>query len=103
MRKDIAKYPRELSRVVLRGLTAQLRADKRLIAGCYGLQAADEGSSVEEHVYGPAQGYPRTYKDDLAGQTLRGDMAKSARAKELGRCPIHRLFAQQQSHPDEHR
>ena len=37
--KDMAKYARELCRAVLRGLTAQLRTDRRLIDGCYGIQA----------------------------------------------------------------
>ena len=81
--KDMAKYPRELCRAVLRGLTAQLRADKRLTAGCYGLQAADEDNAVAEHVYGPAQGYSGKCKDDLTGQALRDDLVKLARAKEL--------------------
>jgi hypothetical protein len=64
--KDMAKYPRELCRSVLRGLTSQLRADKRLIDGCYGIQPkADPGSgsaegaeeAAEKFLYGPAQGY----------------------------------------------
>ena len=84
--KDMAKYPRELCRAVLRGLTAQLRSDKRIIAGCYGLQAEDEDNivaEIAEHVYGPAQGYSGKYKDDLTGQALRDDLVKLARAKEL--------------------
>ena len=71
--KGTATYPRELCRAVLRGLTAQLRKDRRLIAGCFGIQAdtdlfqADflgldpelvgEEHSVRKHVLGPAQGY----------------------------------------------
>ena len=90
--KDKAKYPRELCRSVLRGLTSQLRADKRLIAGCYGIQAKVDSESestedvdevAEKFLYGPAQGYSGKYKDDLTGQPLRDDLVRSARAKEL--------------------
>ena len=90
--KDMAKYPRELCRSVLRGLTSQLQADKRLIAGCYGIQAKADpvpGSAEDEHevaekfLYGPAQGYSGKYRDDLTGQPLRDDLVKAARAKEL--------------------
>jgi len=84
---------------VLRGLTAQLRNDRRLIAGCFGIQAdahvfhtdclaldaelAGEEQSVRKHVLGPAQGYSGKYRDDLTGQPLRDDLVKAARAKEL--------------------
>ena len=90
--KDMAKYPRELCRSVLRGLTSQLRADKRLIAGCYGIQAKadpvsgsaeDEDEGAEEFLYGPAQGYSGKYKGDLSGPPLRDDLVKAARAKGL--------------------
>ena len=92
----------------MRGLTAQLRADRRLIAGCYGIQAAAaehasvvagtvaaaEHASVaadtetdkamaEEQLFGPAQGYSGKYKDDLTGQPLKDDLVRAARAKEL--------------------
>ena len=74
--KDMAKYPRELCRSVLRGLTSQLRADKRLVAGCYGIQAKveseldsteDVDEVAEKFLYGPAQGYSGKFKDDLTG------------------------------------
>ena len=107
--KGTAGYPRELCRAVLRGLSAQLRTHRRLIAGCFGIQAEGpahdaepagtdvfqtEGSvhdaepvggeqDVRKHAYGPAQGYSGRYKDDLTGQPLRDDLVKAARAKEL--------------------
>ena len=107
--KEMAKHPRELCRAVLRGLTAQLRADRRLIAGCSGIQAegaerdsvpegtnvfqtdgftlaaelAGEEQDARKHVYGPAQGYSGKCRDDLTGQPLREDLVKAARAKEL--------------------
>ena len=90
--KDMAKYPRELCRSVLRGLTSQLRADKRLVAGCCGIQAKveseldsieDVDEAAEKFLYGPAQGYSGKFKDDLTGQPLRDDLVRAARAKEL--------------------
>ena len=72
----MAKYPRELCRSVLRGLTAQLRDDKRLVAGYYGIQAKadpesgsaeDVGEVAEKFLYGPTQGCSGKYKDDLTG------------------------------------
>ena len=88
----MAKYPRELCRAVLRGLTAQLRRDRRLVDGCYGIQvedsapvaeSADEDLAAAKQLYGPAQGYSDRYKGDLTGQPLRDDLVKAARAKEL--------------------
>ena len=110
--KSTAIYPRELCRAVLRGMTAQLRRDRRLIAGCYGIQVEDAGldpvsvdketdgvmhghllalaaevkgedAMAERQLFGPAQGYSGKYKDDLTGQPLRDDLVKMARAKEL--------------------
>ena len=83
----MAKYPRPLCRAVLRGLTAQFRADGRLLNGCYGLQLPDEvplaKPMVQKFLYGPAQGYSGKYKDDLTGQTLRDNLVLEARVKEL--------------------
>ena len=69
-----------------------MRADKRLISGCDGLQvkedpshesAEDEGREAAKYLYGPARGYSGTCKDDFTSQPLRDDLVKSARAKEL--------------------
>ena len=46
--KEIAKYPRQLCRAVLRGLTAQLRIDGRLQDGCYGLQIPEGQHGVQK-------------------------------------------------------
>ena len=80
--KDMAKYPRELCRAVLRGITAQLRADGRLQPGCYGVQMADDESGPRQ-LYGPEQGYSGRFKDDMTGQVLRDDLVTEARKKEL--------------------
>ena len=88
----MAKYTRELCRAVLRGISAQLRHDRKLVNGCYGIQveaagldpvAADEEEEAAKQLFGPAQGYSGKYKDDLTGQPLRDDLVKAARAKEL--------------------
>ena len=91
--KEAAKYPRDLCRAVLRGLTAQLRKDGRITSGCYGMQATEEsllGSTngkeekmAEEQLFGPEQGYSGKYKDDLTKQPLKDVLVKAARAKEL--------------------
>ena len=80
--KDMAKYPRELCRAVLRGISAQLKADGRLVAGCYGVQIADDPSDLKQ-LCGPEQGYSGCFKDDITGQVLRDDLVVEARAKEL--------------------
>ena len=81
--KDAAKYPRELCRAMLKGVTAQLRADSILKNGCYGLQAPDDDDEVAREIAGPAQGYSGRFKDDLTGQVLKDSLVLEARAKEL--------------------
>ena len=80
---EMAKYPRDLCRAVLKGITAQLRADRQLKPGCFGVQAADDEEEIAQQLYGPAQGYSGRYRDDLTGQVLRDDLVKAARMKEL--------------------
>ena len=80
---DAAQYPRGLCQAMLKGATAQLRADRRLKPGCFGIQAVDDDAEVHESMYGSAQGYSGRYKDDLTGQTLRDDLVRAARLKEL--------------------
>ena len=81
--KGMAKYPRELCRAVLKGIAAQLRVDGRLQSGCYGVQVACDDVHVEEHLYGPEQGYSGSFKDDLTGQVLKDEFVRAARAVEL--------------------
>ena len=107
--KGSAVYPRELCRAIFRGLTAQLRRDRRLIAGCYGIQvegperasepadvggndvlhrhviavateAESENTMAEKQLFGDAQGYSGRYRDDLTGQPLRDFLVRAARA-----------------------
>ena len=53
---DMAKYPRELCRAVLKGTTNQLKKDRKFKPGCYGLQAVDDEDEIQDNLYGPAQG-----------------------------------------------
>ncbi len=87
-----SKVPRELCRAVLRGITAQLRKDGRIVNGCYGIQVREvpasgatdeEDKMAEQQLFGPGQGYSGKYKDDLTQQPLRDDLVKAASAKEL--------------------
>ena len=61
----------------------QLRQDGALKDGCFGVQVADDDGEIERQMRGPAQGYSGAFKDDLAGQVLRDDLVKIARAAEL--------------------
>ena len=79
----MAKYPRDLCRAVLKGITAQLKADKRMKPGCHGIQAVDDEEELKQFAYGPEQGYSGRFKDDLTGQVLRDDLVLQARMKEL--------------------
>ena len=45
------RFPRELSRAVLRGITAQLRTDGRMQPGCYGIQMANDESDLKQLVW----------------------------------------------------
>ena len=81
--KEMAKYPRELCRAVLRGITAQLKVDRRIKPGCYGIQAIDEEEDIHNVIFGPENGYSGKYTDDLTGQVLKDDLVKAARMKEL--------------------
>ncbi len=81
--KDAQRYPKELCRAMLRGVTKQLRSDDLLKDGCFGMQAPDDDAEVLKNTFGPEQGYSGRYRDDLTGQVLRDDLVREARAKEL--------------------
>ena len=68
---------------MLKGASAQLRADGLLKDGCYGIQVPDEDAEVLRNIKGPESGFSGKYHDDLTGQTLRDDLVKEARATEL--------------------
>jgi len=66
-----AIYPPKLCRAILRGITDQLRQDKKLVPGCHGIQVVDDEDPIEATMRGPTQGYSGKYRDDLTGQTLK--------------------------------
>ena len=82
--REMAKYPRELCRAVIRGFTTQLHADGRLRHRCYGIQMVDDDPDVQLLACGPGQGYSGKYKDALTGQVLRDDLVEEARKVEVG-------------------
>ena len=82
--REMAKYPRELCRAVISGLTAQLHADGRIRHRCYGIQTVDDDPDVQLLACGPEQGYSGKYKDALTGQVLRDDLVEKARKVEVG-------------------
>ena len=43
----------------------------------------DDEEEIESALYGPEQGYSGKYRDDLAGEILRGDLVAAARKVEL--------------------
>jgi hypothetical protein len=81
--KAAAIYPRDLCRAILDGVTKQLRIDRKIKPGCWGLQAVDDEEEIEASIRGPAQGYSGRYKDDLTGQVLNDSLVHEARMKEL--------------------
>ena len=80
---EAAKYPRGLCKAILRGVRDQLRDDRLLKDGCYGIQVPDEDDQVQDNLRGPKQGYSGRFKDDLTGQVLKDSLVKEARAAEL--------------------
>ena len=81
--REAAKYPKELCRAMLKGIRNQLEVDGALKDGCFGVQVADDDAEIERQIRGAAQGHSGAYRDDLTGQVLHDEMAKSARATEL--------------------
>ncbi len=81
--KEAQKYPKELCRAVLKGVTKQLKDDNLLKNGCFGVQVPDDDAEVLKNTFSPEQGYSGRYRDDLTGQVLRDDLVQQARAKEL--------------------
>ena len=79
--KDAAIYPRDLCRAMLKGVSQQLRADKLVREGCFGMQVPDDDPKIHKTLYGPAQGYSGEYVDDLTGQVLKGSLVQEARLK----------------------
>ena len=52
---EAAKYPKELCRAVIQGISQQLRADNLLKDGCFGVQVPDDEAAIEQMIRGPKQ------------------------------------------------
>ena len=81
--REAQKYPRGLCRAILRGVRDQMREDRLLREGCFGVQVPDDDATVEAELRGPSSGYSGRYRDDLTGQVLKDALVVEARAKEL--------------------
>ena len=60
-----------------------MKADRPLMAGCYGVQGATDDAEVAMHSQGPAEGYSGLYRDDLTWQVLKDSLVIEARRAEL--------------------
>ena len=81
--QDAARYPPELCKAILRGISEQLHEIGMLTKGCMGVQAAvDEREDVNK-LADVDKRYSGKYRDDLSGQVLRDDLVEAARALEL--------------------
>ena len=68
---------------MIKGVVEQLRRDKLLKHGCFGVQVPDDDDEVQKSMTGPAQGFSGKYSDDLTKQVLKDVLVEEARAKEL--------------------
>ena len=76
-------YPRGVCRAILKGATEQMKADRPLVAGCYGAQGATDDAEAVLHSQGPTEGDSGLYRDDLTGQVLKDSQVIEARRVEL--------------------
>ena len=81
--RDAAVYPPGLCRAIIKGVSAQLRADGLTKRGCFGIQARDDEDEISKACMGPEQGYSGKYRDDLTGQVLKDELVIKARLVEL--------------------
>ena len=65
--KEADIYVRGLCQAVIRGIVEQLREDRFLKSGCFGVQVPDDEEEIEAFCQDAAQGYSRNFKDDVIG------------------------------------
>ena len=68
---------------MLKGITNQLRSERRLKEGCFGVQLEDDEEEIRTACQGPEQGFSGRYRDDLTGQILKDELVLKARMVEL--------------------
>ena len=81
--KEAAIYPRGLCQAVIRGIVEQLKQDRFLKSGCFGVQVPDDEEEIESLCQEASQGYSGKFKDDITGQVLRDELVREARRVEL--------------------
>ena len=81
--KEAAIYPRGLCQAVIKGIVDQLKQDRLLKSGCFGVQVADDEEEIESLCQSVSTGYSGKFKDDLTGQVLKDELVHDARRIEL--------------------
>ena len=81
--REAAIYPRELYQAVIKGIVEQLKEDRLLKSGCFGIQVPDDEEEIESLCQGASTGYSGKFKDDITGQVLRDELVLEARRVEL--------------------
>ena len=68
---------------MIKGITEQLREDRLLKRGCFGVQIQDDEEEIGANCQGPEQGFSGRFRDDLTGQVLKDELVLQARRVEL--------------------
>ena len=68
---------------MIRGIAEQLKEDRFLRSGCFGVQVPDDEEEIEAFCQEAAQGYSGQFKDDVAGQVFKDKLVQEARRIEL--------------------
>ena len=79
--REAAIYPRELCQAVIKGIVEQLKEDRLLKSGCFGVQVPDD-EEIESLCQEAFTGYSGKFKDDVTGQVLRDELVLEARRVE---------------------
>ena len=68
---------------MIKGIAEQLREDRLLKRGCFGVQIQDDEEEIGANCQGPEQSFSGRFRDDLTGQNLNDDLVLQARRMEL--------------------
>ena len=81
--KDAARYPPELCKAILRGISDELHECGMLTQGCMGVQLPVDENPKSQNAALYDKRFTGKHKDDMTGQVLRDDLVEAARALEL--------------------
>ena len=81
--REAAIYLRELCQAVIKGIVEQLKEDRLLKSGCFGVQVPDDEEEIESLCQEASTGYSGKFKDDITGQVLLDELVLEARRVEL--------------------